>query len=138
VIPAAQYTPYHPRWYRRRVSVWWWLKQRNYALFVLRELTSVCVAYVAVALLLEVVAIGRGPEAHALFRQAMGKPAAVVVNALALGGLLFHSVTWFLLAPKAMDARLKGQRVPDAAVSGANFAAWAALSGAVAWLLLRG
>src|SRR3989454_11117143 len=41
----AHYTPYHPRWYRRRVSVWWWLQNRAYAGFVLRELTSVFVAF---------------------------------------------------------------------------------------------
>src|SRR6266567_1683740 len=42
------YTLYHPRWYRRRVSVWWWLQNRSYAGFVLRELTSVFVAFFAV------------------------------------------------------------------------------------------
>src|SRR2546426_4976960 len=43
----SRYTLYHPRWYRRRVSVWWWLQNRAYAGFVLRELTSVFVAFFA-------------------------------------------------------------------------------------------
>ena len=41
------YTLYHPRWYRRRVSVWWWLQKRSYTGFVLRELTSIFVAFFA-------------------------------------------------------------------------------------------
>jgi len=39
------YTPYHPRWYRRRVSVWWWMESRSYTGFVLREISSVAVAF---------------------------------------------------------------------------------------------
>ena len=40
----ARYTLYHPKWYRRPVSVWWWLSSWRYMKFVLRELTSVPVA----------------------------------------------------------------------------------------------
>ena len=46
-----RHTPYHPRWYRRRVSVWWWLQSWPYAKFVLRELTSLFVAYYALVTL---------------------------------------------------------------------------------------
>ena len=58
------YTLYHPRWYRRRVSVWWWLQNRSYAGFVLRELTSVFVAYFAVLYLWQLRALAQGPEAY--------------------------------------------------------------------------
>ncbi|PYQ18385.1 MAG: hypothetical protein DMF81_25070, partial [Acidobacteria bacterium] len=51
VSAGSHYTPYHPRWYRRRVSVWWWLQSRSYTGFVLRELTSVFVAFFALILL---------------------------------------------------------------------------------------
>ena len=57
---------------------------------------------------------------------------------LALLFVLLHSVTWFNLAPKAMVVRLKGKRMPDALVAGANYAAWLVLSAAVAFFLLRG
>ena len=58
------YTLYHPRWYRRRVSVWWWLQNRAYARFVLRELTSVFVAFFAVVYLWQLRALAQGPEAY--------------------------------------------------------------------------
>ena len=135
---GAGYTPYHPRWYRRRVSVWWWLQSRSYTGFVLRELTSVFVALFALVLLWQIRALGQGPDAYARVLARLRSPLFVTVNALALAFVLFHAITWFNLAPKAMVVRLKGKRVPDLVVAGANYAAWVVLSAAVAALLLRG
>jgi fumarate reductase subunit C len=120
----ATYTPYHPRWYRRRVSVWWWLKKPSYATFVLRELTSVFVAGFAVVTLLQVRALSAGPEAYARFQQRLESPIVLAFHAVALAFVLFHSITWFNLAPKAMVVRLGGRRLPDAAVVAGNYAAW--------------
>lgn len=134
----ARYTPYHPKWYRHPVSVWWWLKKRSYAAFVLRELTSVAVALFAAVLLWQVVAIARGPGAYAQFLARLGRPDFVILHALALALVLFHSLSWFHLAPKAMVVRVGGKRVPDGAVVALNYLAWAAASAAVAFILLRG
>jgi succinate dehydrogenase subunit C len=137
VSAPAGYTPYHPRWYRRRVSVWWWLQNRSYTGFVLRELSSVFVALFAAVTVWQLRALAEGPEAHARFLALLGTPFFLVLHGVAFLFVLFHSVTWFNLAPKAMVVRFKGKRVPDAWVAGANYAAWAGLSAAVAWLLLR-
>ena len=133
--PGA-YTPYHPRWYRRRVSVWWWLKRPTYATFVLRELTSVFVAGFAVVTLLQVRALSAGPETYARFQQRLESPVVLAFHAVALAFLLFHSLTWFNLAPKAMVVRVGGRRVPDAAVLAANYAAWIVATASVAAVLL--
>jgi fumarate reductase subunit C len=138
VSADVRYTPYHPRWYRRRVSVWWWLQSRSYTGFVLRELTSVFVAFFALVLLWQIRALGHGPDAYARVLARLRSPFFVTLNALALAFVLFHSITWFNLAPKAMVVRLKGKRVPDLVVAGANYAAWIVLSAAVAAILLRG
>lgn len=136
-MSAARYTPYHPRWYRRRVSVWWWLQSRSYTGFVLRELTSVAVAFFALVLLWQIRALGRGPEAYARVLARLRSPLFVTLDVLALAFVLFHSITWFNLAPKAMVVRLQGKRLPDVLIAGANYAAWLALSAAVAAILLR-
>ncbi len=135
---GVRYTLYHPRWYRRRVSVWWWLQSRSYTGFVLRELTSVFVALFALVLLWQIRALAHGPEAYTRFLGRLRSPLFVAFHAVALLFVLFHSFTWFNLAPKAMVVRLKGKRVPDLVVAGANYAAWVVLSAAVAALLLRG
>jgi fumarate reductase subunit C len=133
----ARYTPYHPKWYRRRVSVWWWLESTSYTGFVLRELTSVFVAFFALVLLWRLHAISQGPEAYARFLARMASPLFVVLDAVALLFVLFHAFTWFNLAPRAMVVRLGDKRLPDALVVGMNYLAWLVLSAAVAWMLLR-
>ncbi|MEE9179612.1 MAG: hypothetical protein V3U22_01850, partial [Vicinamibacteria bacterium] len=56
----VHYTLYHPKWYRRKMSVWWWLEQWRYTKFVLRELTSISVAYFALLTLWQVRALVEG------------------------------------------------------------------------------
>jgi fumarate reductase subunit C len=136
--PPPQYTLYHPRWYRRRVSVWWWLQNRSYTGFVLRELTSVFVAFFALVYLWQLRALVRGPEAYAHALARLGTPLFLVADAVAFLFVLFHTITWFNLTPKAMVVRLAGKRVPDWVVVSLNYAAWLVLSGAVAFTLLRG
>jgi fumarate reductase subunit C len=133
-----RYTLHHPRWYRRRVSVWWWLQNRAYAGFVLRELTSVFVAFFAVVSLWQLRVLVEGPEAYAHFLARLETPLFLVLHGVAFVFVLFHAVTWFNLAPKAMVVRLRGKRLPDWVVVGTNYAAWLLLSGAVAFVLLQG
>ena len=131
------YTLYHPRWYRRRVSVWWWLQNRSYAAFVLRELTSVFVAFFAVVYLWQLRALAQGPEAYGQFLARLRTPLFLAVNTVAFFLVLFHSITWLNLTPKAMVLRIRGKRVPDWVILGLNYGAWLVLSAAVAFVLLR-
>jgi fumarate reductase subunit C len=134
---APRYTTYHPRWYRRRVSVWWWLESSAYTGFVVRELTSVFVALFALVMLWQLRALAQGPEAYARVLARLRTPPWLAFHAVAFLFVLFHSVTWFNLAPKAMVLRLGGKKVPDRLIQGMNYAAWLALSAAVAFILVR-
>jgi succinate dehydrogenase subunit C len=131
------YTLYHPRWYRRRVSVWWWLQNRSYTGFVLRELTSVFVAFFAVVSMWQLRALAQGPEVYGQFVARLKTPLLLALDTVAFIFVLFHAITWFNLAPKAMVVRLRSKRVPDWAIVGLNYAAWLMLSGVVAFILLR-
>jgi len=134
----AHYTRYHPRWYRRRMSVWWWLKDRAYVKFVLRELTSVFVAFFALLYLWQLRALARGPDAYAEFLARLQTPFFLTVDIVALVFVLFHTITWFNLTPTAMVVRMRGKRVPDPIVAGSNYVVWVLVSGIVAWILTRG
>ena len=135
---GARYTLYHPKWYRRPVSVWWWLESWPYTKFVLRELTSLAVGYFALITLWQVHALARGPEAYAHFVARLASPLFVALDVIALFFVLFHSVTWLNLTPKAMVVRVRGKRVQDSVIIGANYVAWGIVSLVVAWILLRG
>ena len=134
---AARYTEYHPRWYRPRVSTWWWLGRWPYLKFILREISSVFVAWFVVVLLQQIRALSRGPEAYAAFERWLQNPLIVLLNLITLSFVVFHTITWFNVAPSAMAIRFRGKRVPDLLIVGTNYAAWAAISLVVAWFLVR-
>jgi fumarate reductase subunit C len=131
------YVPFHPRWYRKRTSVYWWLGQWRYMVFILREVSSVFVALFVVVTLCQLYALKRGPEAYARFTQWQQKPGAVVLAAVSLAFLLLHTITWFNLAPRAMPIRFGGKRLPEFMVAAPNYIAWLVVSVGVAWFVLR-
>lgn len=136
-LEPKPYTLYHPRWYRPRVSTYWWLGRWPYLKFILRELSSIFVAWTVALMLFAIAAVVRGPGAWADFLETLRNPALVAINVIALGFVLFHTVTWFNLAPHALAVRLGGRRVPNLLISGPHYVLWLALSAAVLWFLLR-
>lgn len=134
---STRYTEFHPRWYRPRVSVYWWLKQRQYLKFILRELSSVFVAIFVIETLFQLRALKAGPESYAGFHQFLQSPVVIVVNVIALLFVVFHAITWFNLAPSAMPVRLGGKRVPAFLVAAPSYVMWAAISALVARLVLQ-
>jgi fumarate reductase subunit C len=135
---TANYTPYHPRWYRKRVSTYWWTSQWRYLKFILRELSSFSVAYFVVLTLILLDALSHGPESYALFRDWLKTPLAIALNLIGLLFALYHTITWFNLAPRAMPVRMNGKRLPDWMVAASNFAVWIIISVVVAWIILGG
>jgi fumarate reductase subunit C len=132
------YTLNHPRWYRKRVSTYWWLQRWEYLRFVLREISSVFVAIFVVEMLLQIYALSLGPEAYADFESLLKNPIVIAINVISFLFVVFHSITWFNLSARAMSIRVGGKKVPGFLISGPNFAAWLVISAAIAWLLLRG
>jgi fumarate reductase subunit C len=131
------YTEYHPRWYRRRTSTYWWLRRPSYLVFILRELSSLFVAWFVVFTLLQIHALKEGPDGYQRFLDWSKSPLVLIGNSIALFFVVFHAFTWFQLAPQAMVVRLRGKRVGAAWIAGANYAAWALASVLVAWIVLR-
>ena len=131
-------TEYLPKSYHPRVSTYWWLTRWVYLKFILREASSVFVAWTVILTLLQIRALARGPADYAEFQNWLRSPLLLALNAVSLLFVVFHAVTWFNLAPKAMVIRLRGKRLPNLAISAPNYAAWAVLSAAITWILLRG
>ena len=131
-------TEYLPKSYHSRVSTYWWLSSWAYLRFILREGSSVFVAWIVVVTLLQIRAIARGPGDYAEFQKWLQSPLLLALNAVSLFFVVYHAVTWFNLAPKAMVIHLRGKRLPGVAVAAPNYAAWAVVSAVVAWIILRG
>jgi fumarate reductase subunit C len=131
-------TEYLPKSYHPRVSTYWWLGRWPYLKFILRELSSVFVAFFVVVTLLQIRALGQGTVEYTAFQQGLKSPLILAINAVSFLFVLFHTVTWFNLAPKAMAVRMGGKRLPDLMIAAPNFIGWVVVSAVIAWIILRG
>ena len=138
MIDKPAYTEFHPQWYRTRVSTYWWLARWPYVKFILRELSSIFVAFFVVITLLQVRALGSGPQAYQAFQDRLGTPLALVLNIISLLFVLLHTITWFNLTPKAMALRVRGKRLPDVLIAAPNYVAWLVVSAVIAWIITGG
>jgi fumarate reductase subunit C len=124
------------RAYRRPIPATWWLTNRAYFLFMVREFTSVFIAAYLALLLILLDRLGAGAEAYAAYLEFLGTPAMVAFHGLALAAALYHSITWFNLAPKGLTIAVGDRRVPDAMIAGGNYAAWIVVSALLVWIVL--
>ena len=129
------YTDYHPRWIRPHVSTYWWLQSPSFFKFILRELSSIFVAWFAVFLLLLVRAVSQGEPAYQQFLAWAGHPLVLLLNVVSFFFLVFHAVTWFNLAPQAMVVHVGRTRVPGVVIAASNYLAWAVLTALLFWIL---
>ena len=123
---------FHPR-----LPVLWWIRKRSYFMFVMRELSSLFIAWLVLYLALFVRALGRGETAYADFLDWAASPWLVALNVVAFGFVVLHTITWFALTPQAMVLDVGGRRVPPAAIIGAQYAGLVVVSAFIAWLVLR-
>jgi len=133
---SSQYERYRPEPYGRKMSIFWFLKRKPYLLFIVRELTSIFVAVYAVILLLQVNALRQGPEVWEALIVSFSTPFSIVLHVLILVFVLFHTITWFRLAPSAMVLKIGGRKIPGSLIIAGNFVLWIVLSIGIAWLIL--
>lgn len=122
--------------YQRRMGVFWWVHKRSYFVFVMRELSSLFVAWLVVYLLMFIAAVGGGEAKYDAFLDRASSPLFLVVNAVALAFLVLHMITWFALTPRAMVLELGGRRVPGVVIIAAQYAGLAAVSAFIYWLVV--
>ena len=121
--------------YRPGRDAFWFARSRASAVFVLRELTSVFVAWTIAFLLLLAEAVLSG--GYADFTALAARPWMIALNVVALAATCFHAITFLNLAPKATVVRLDGWRVPAWMIQGGNHSAWLVVSAVIAYVVLR-
>jgi fumarate reductase subunit C len=124
------------RYHRQRVPMLWWTKRRSYAIFMLREVSSLFVALFVVELLFLVRAVGRGPAAYEDFFDTLAHPLMIALNVVALAFVLLHAVTFANLTPRAMVVKLRGRRVPSIVILAGVYFGWLVVTAFLAWLVV--
>ncbi len=121
--------------YQRPIGVFWWLRKRTYFVFVMRELSSIFVAWFVVFLLLFIRAVGHGDQAYQDFLDWASNPVVVALNVVGLAFLVLHTITWFALTPQAMVVKLGGKRVPASMIIASQYVGLLVVSAFVFWLV---
>lgn len=106
----------------------WWLHKRSYTLYMIRELTCIALALYAAVVIYGLGRLAEGPEAWNAFVTALRGPGFVTFHLVALVLMVYHTVTWFQLTPKAMPVMRGDDFLPGRYIVGAHFAAWAVVS----------
>lgn len=115
----------------------WYLAHGRYRVYMLREATCVLVAVYTVLLIAALAALDSGdPEQWRAFLAAQDHWGWRVFHALALVFfVVYQTMAWFSLAPKAMPLRIGARTVPGPMIVAAHYLAWLAISGFVLWRL---
>lgn len=121
--------------YIRSIPNTWWLKQRSYFLFMIREFTSVFIAAYCIFLLIFIYKLSQGQEAYDHIIRLLKAPLSIILHIIALIFALYHNVTWFNLTPQVLVIRIGEEKVSSFIISGANLAAWVLISAFIAWII---
>lgn len=105
-------------------------------MFIIRELTSIFVAVYAVILLLQLNALRQGPEAWEALIASFSTPFSISLHVVILVFVLFHTITWFKLAPTAMVMKIGTKKIPGSAIIAVNFLMWIVLSVGITLIII--
>lgn len=122
--------------YVRPMTWRWVLRHPRYLRYMAREFSCLFIGGWTFMLVWGLKRLGEGPQAWGAFLDSLQSPVSVVFLVLTLAFAAYHSITWFNLTPKALPVQLGDTFLPAWVISGAHFAAWAALS--IAILALSG
>jgi len=110
----------------------WWLRQRHYFLYIVREFTALPLALWLLWLLFEIHRAANGPKGF----YASSSPVFIAFCVIVLGFALYHSYTFLSLAGVIMNFKLMGKPIPSRAIVIAMFAAWFVASVVIAAVLI--
>jgi len=121
-----------PRVYKPQVPRGWWLRQRHYFLYMVREFTAVPLALWLIWLLFEIQRASAGPKGY----YPPVSAAFVVFSVIVFGFALYHSFTFLSLAGVILKLKLLDKPIPSRVIVLAMFGAWFVASIVVAAVLI--
>jgi fumarate reductase subunit C len=112
----------------------WYLRHPRYMRYMAREVTCIFIAIYTVILIVGIARLTEGQEAYDGFLQALRTPGSIAFHVVALVFSIYHSFTWFNLAPKAMPVRIGERALPHEVIAGAHYVGWVVLTAIILWL----
>ncbi len=115
------------RHFRRPLPYNWWLRNRGYLLYMLRDFSPVPFSLWLLWFLVEIGRLKAGSTAY----HSHASPGFVAFSVICLLFALLHSVTFLNLSGVVLRIRLGQRTLSPQLIRGANFALWAAASAVI-------
>ena len=109
----------------------WWTLNGSYFRVFLREASSAFILAEVVLFMLLIHKAGQDADAYRAYHEFLWHPLMVVFHLVALGFALWHTITFFLLAPSALPGQVMGRRIPAAFIVSQQFAGLLAVTALV-------
>ena len=127
-----------PKPYVRPMPATWWLRNRAYFRFMLRELTAVFVAVYCVILLVILWKLKRsGGTVYDAILAPLQDWRSVLLHFIVLVAALYHTFTWFALVPKVMVVRFGEEKVPPFMLVAGHWLLWLLVTLGILWFVFK-
>jgi len=125
--------------FRRKLALGWWLSNRRYTVYMLRELTSFFIMVFSLLYIYQLsVLASRNAAAYNSYLGLLRNPVMVLFSTITLAFCIYHSLTWFYLTGKVQPIKI-GKRTTTPVMSlVVNTVLMAAVSYGVVQLFLLG
>ena len=121
--------------YVREISnTTWYLERRRDLTHMLQEVTSLFIGIYTIILLWGVKALSEGPEAYQGFLDALGSPLLITFNWITFVVMIYHSISWFSVTPKAMPVQIGEEFLPGGVIAAGHYVAWVVVSAVIYYL----
>ena len=124
--------------YRKQISRTWWLRNRRYALFMLREVSSIFLALFVILYLVQLALLVAEPDLYNRYLTLMRTPGWIALHIVILAFALLHTFTWLSSLPAVQTVRVRGKEAPRREVWLAGLIGWLAVSVGIGLVILRG
>lgn len=106
--------------YVREMKSSWWKNLSYYKEYMIREATSIPTIWFCIELLYGVIAAGKGEEYFINnFVAFLHNPLVILLNIITIAGVVFNTVTWFGLTPKALNIVRNNEKLPPSVAKNA-------------------
>lgn len=121
--------------YVREMKRTWWKDHPFYRMYMLREATVLPLIFFTLCLTFGLGSLVVGEAAWNGWLSFMANPVVIAINIVALAGSLFHAQTFFSMMPQVMPIRIGGKLLDKKIIVLAQWAAVAAISTVILFLV---
>ncbi|MGL1959534.1 MAG: fumarate reductase subunit C [Colwellia sp.] len=122
--------------YKQTMATNWWLQNKSYKDYMLRSATSIFILLYSVLLFSGLYALTAGESAFNDWLTMQQSSAFIVFHVITLIAVLYHTGTWFALAPKTMHVEIAGKVIEAQTIERSMWLAWVVVTVVLLAILL--